>query len=269
MLGCLGRHSQQQVYVHNAWLSAIPEVVSTPVALQLPKQPGPEEQPAAQVLPSQTLLAPNTSTVALNLAPTSGQSSHSLLHRTNRNCPTIEPPTQPAAETIEAAVVPELPKAAPTGSIDEIAVQVVQEASVPKPLTPSTLAGVPEAMENQEVVTNREPKPVEKVMAASVRSKRSISSDALAVVATPLEFNTSTVAPQRALQKSQTATVKEVKQQIKKKLFGIPPLKSFGSFKSLDGNSTDNLGNAAAAKPKKMPRLALAGRFKNVTGQMR
>jgi hypothetical protein len=96
--------------------------------------------------------------------------------------------------------------------------------------------------------------------------------DAPAVVATPLEVDTTALAPQPALEKSHTAEVKGVKQQ-KKKRFGLPPLKSFGSSNNSDGgNSTDESGNAAAAasaKPKKTPRTPLAGRFKNVLGQVR
>lgn len=281
----------------------------------------PEEQSAAEVLPSEALLAPNASTVALTLTPANGQSSQQLATPdeevtesetapAEETAPAVEPSTQPEVASVEPVVLPDLGEAAPAAaettapeteasnlaSVEEVSVEeivvpelpaseVAQEAIAPEPLTPSTPAGVPEAT---EVLSTEGTTPAEKTTPSSVRSKRSITrkvppvltaaelaavgatatTDAPAAVATPLEVDTTTLAPQQALQKSQTAEVKEVKQQ-KKKRFGLPPLKSFGSSNNSDGNSTDESGNAAAAKPKKMPRTPLAGRFKNVLGQVR
>ncbi|PLW47730.1 hypothetical protein PCANC_11458 [Puccinia coronata f. sp. avenae] len=306
--------------------AALPAVeLEQPADGAVEEQPVPEEQPAAEVLPSEALLAPNASTVALTLTPASGQSSQQLASPDEQvtepetapaeeSAPVVEPPTHPEAKVVETAVVSERAEPAPTAAettaseaeasilapVEEVSVEesvvpelpaneVAQEALPSEPLTPSISAGAPE---NQEVLSTEETLPAEKVMAASVRSQRSITrkeppvltaaelaaveataiTDAPAVVATPLEVDTTALAPQPALEKSHTAEVKGVKQQ-KKKRFGLPPLKSFGSSNNSDGgNSTDESGNAAAAasaKPKKTPRTPLAGRFKNVLGQVR
>ncbi|POV96580.1 hypothetical protein PSHT_15061 [Puccinia striiformis] len=165
-----------------------------------------EENPTAEILPAEALLAPNSSTVALTLTPASGLSSQQSTlddaavaeivptpsEEVNTEAHVEEPAavetseskaepieTEEANAPVAASVEPEVE--APTAEIDEEVTAPEPTAIVADPLatpadslpaTTSSEVPIESAEETQEVLTDIE-KPVEKAVPA-LKSKRSI-----------------------------------------------------------------------------------------------
>ncbi|KNZ46833.1 uncharacterized protein VP01_690g3 [Puccinia sorghi] len=279
-----------------------------------------EAQPTAEVLPSEAILAPNTSTVALTLTPANGQSSQQLPTTDEETAePGPNPPEEltPAVEAASEAEA-ELPVVADpapqpleaqlTAAVEPQPAQVEVLAAPAAPVSSDVADAAPIApeLDNESLLKSITPDvlvsaevltPTADAKPASIRSKtslHSLGSTSHLPAPNPAE-TTAEEAPQRhpespifvdeptveaalpvlqveaatpevsaSEEMAPTPEVKEAKQPAKKKRFGISPLKSFTSSTSQEGASADE---SPSTKPKK--NQALAGRFKQVIGQVR
>lgn len=169
----------------------------------------PTEQPSAEILPAEALIAPNSSTVALTLTPVTGLSSQQTTDDVEvpetasalaeESAPELEPSTRPevAAPDVEvapeaeplAAVSPALEAEAPAILAPEVAeaapavpevseVETVVETISAEPLPasiPSELPTTSGSAQNTEEVLSEPATPIESAKPATLKYKKSIT----------------------------------------------------------------------------------------------
>ncbi|OAV90985.1 hypothetical protein PTTG_07754 [Puccinia triticina 1-1 BBBD Race 1] len=183
----------------------IPSIDAGEPVEEAPQQ---EQQPSAEILPAEALIAPNSSTVALTLTPVNGVSSQQpsddgeVPETAEESAAEPEPTAQSEAVAPHAEATPEVSEADPSADVptsvepqapvatplsdvtEEPAVpevdtaEVALEAIAPEPASdsiPSELPIASETAQNTQEVLIEAPTPSEAVKPAAPRSKRSIS----------------------------------------------------------------------------------------------
>lgn len=158
------------------------------------------EAPVAEVLPSEALLAPNSSTVALTLTPASGQSSQQLptadeetaesgLNPSEELTPAVEAASEPEAVPAVDAVPVSQPESQPTAQVEVLAAPAapvsaevadaapiaseLQTESLPKPITVDVPSSIESEQHPPEALSAEVLTPTEDAKPASIHSKTS------------------------------------------------------------------------------------------------